>query len=84
MNRAQPLATMILALAALLGATAASQAASQVQQPGPQPQVAAGSAERALLLGQAGRSLVEARYRWSRCLEGLDRLYGRLLGRSAA
>jgi two-component sensor histidine kinase len=84
MNRAQPLVTLILALAALLGATAASQAASQVQQSGPQPQVAAGSAERALLLGQAGRSLVEARYRWSRCLEGLDRLYGRLLGRSAA
>ena len=43
-----------------------------------------GSAESALVLGQAGRSLVEARYRWSRCLEGLDRLYGRLLGRSAA
>jgi sugar transferase (PEP-CTERM/EpsH1 system associated) len=43
-----------------------------------------GSAESALLLGQAGRRLVEARYRWSRCLEGLDRLYGRLLGRWAA
>jgi polysaccharide biosynthesis protein PslH len=42
------------------------------------------SAERAALLGQAGRHLVEARYRWSRCLEGLDRLYGRLLGRRAA
>jgi glycosyltransferase involved in cell wall biosynthesis len=42
------------------------------------------SAERAALLGQAGRDLVETRYRWSRCLEGLDRLYGRLLGRRAA
>jgi sugar transferase (PEP-CTERM/EpsH1 system associated) len=43
-----------------------------------------GSAERASLLGQAGRRLVEDRYRWGRCLEGLDRLYGRLLGRRAA
>jgi polysaccharide biosynthesis protein PslH len=43
-----------------------------------------GSAERALLLGQAGRRLVEARYRWTQCLEGLDRLYRRLLGRSAS
>jgi sugar transferase (PEP-CTERM/EpsH1 system associated) len=43
-----------------------------------------GSAERAAVLGQAGRDLVETRYRWSRCLEGLDRLYGRLHGRRAA
>ena len=43
-----------------------------------------GSAERAALLGQAGRHLVEARYRWSTCLAGLDCLYGRLLGRRAA
>jgi glycosyltransferase involved in cell wall biosynthesis len=43
-----------------------------------------GSAERALLLGQAGRRLVEDRYGWSGCLAGLDRLYGRLLRRSTA
>jgi sugar transferase (PEP-CTERM/EpsH1 system associated) len=43
-----------------------------------------GSAERAALLGQAGRQLVEARYCWSRCLAGLDCLYERLLGRRAA
>jgi sugar transferase (PEP-CTERM/EpsH1 system associated) len=43
-----------------------------------------GSAERALLLGQAGRRLVEDRYGWSGCLAGLDRLYGRLLGRATA
>jgi hypothetical protein len=43
-----------------------------------------GSAESAVLLGQAGRRLVEARYRWSQCFEGLDHLYGRLLGRSSA
>jgi polysaccharide biosynthesis protein PslH len=43
-----------------------------------------GSAERAARLGQAGRRLVETRYRWSRCLEGLERLYRRLLRRRAA
>jgi glycosyltransferase involved in cell wall biosynthesis len=43
-----------------------------------------GSAESALPPGQAGRRLVEALYRWSRRLEGLDRLYGRLPGRWAA
>jgi polysaccharide biosynthesis protein PslH len=43
-----------------------------------------GSPERAALLGQASRRLVETRYRWSRCLEGLDRLYERLLRRRAA
>jgi polysaccharide biosynthesis protein PslH len=41
------------------------------------------SAECALLLGQASRHLVETRYRWSQCLEGLDRLYQRLLDRRA-
>jgi polysaccharide biosynthesis protein PslH len=43
-----------------------------------------GSAERAALLGQASRRMVETRYRWNRCLEGLDRLYERLLGARAA
>jgi polysaccharide biosynthesis protein PslH len=43
-----------------------------------------GSADRASQVGQAGRHLVETRYRWSRCFEGLERLYGQLLGRQAA
>ena len=43
-----------------------------------------GSAGRAALLGQAGRELVEARYRWNTCLAGLDCLYERLLGPRAA
>jgi sugar transferase (PEP-CTERM/EpsH1 system associated) len=43
-----------------------------------------GSAERAALLGQAGRQLVETRYRWSTCLAGLDCLFRRLLGARAA
>ena len=43
-----------------------------------------GRLERAALLGQAGRELVEARYRWNTCLAGLDCLYERLLGPRAA
>ena len=43
-----------------------------------------GSADRASLFGRAGRRLVETRYRWSGCLERLDDLYRRLLGRRAA
>jgi hypothetical protein len=43
-----------------------------------------GSAERAALLAQASRRLVETGYRWNRCLEGLDRLYERLLGARVA
>jgi polysaccharide biosynthesis protein PslH len=43
-----------------------------------------GSAERAALLGQASRRLVETRYRWNRCLKGLDSRYERLLGARAA
>lgn len=43
-----------------------------------------GSTETAALLGQAGRQLVENHYDWGRCLEGLDRLYDRLLGCRAA
>lgn len=42
------------------------------------------SPERARRLGRAGRRLVESRYRWSHCLEGLDRLYGRLIEKRAA
>jgi glycosyltransferase involved in cell wall biosynthesis len=43
-----------------------------------------GSPERAARLGQASRRLVDTRYRWNQCLEGLDRLYERLLGARAA